>query len=257
MLLIGADISILGQVVARFLKYDWFNSQTGRSFPQTLFSNPVKAFYLFPDLFCLILGVLMAGFFLKVWYEAVEEVWGRPKEEVSLARFRLWLYSIIFLLSIAIILAMAYARLIVPVGNFTGATTGQPAGPLAPRVISAVLGLSLPLVGAGFFLRGWSLLAPRANLWRLSLREWQYDRRRNGLSLALSNESSALGTLRAELGTMEEEESKAISAAHQEFSLGYREGIARLFTRLPGQSIQERVRPIAIRTMLIPHGKKR
>jgi hypothetical protein len=250
-LLLTADISIVGQVIARFLGYPWFSNK--QNFVQTLFSSPLQALRLFPDLLGLTLGVLLIGLFLKVWYDSVEERFHRG-EATAWVRFKFWLYSILFFLAILTLFAMASARLLVPIGD-AGSATGIPTGEkLWARIVSAILGLTLPLVGAGFFLRGWSCLLPQPTLLRLWLYErfYQWNLHRSGRSLALA--ASNLAARQSELAAAITREREAIATARREYAIGYREGIARLFTRVPGQSILERVRPVAVRRMLMPGG---
>jgi len=84
-LLLLADVSLLGQVAAEFFNYDWRTRVGGgyQTFSELLFTDPVGAFREFPDLLWLTLAILLMSLFAKLWrdawdlYDLNEQRWRR------------------------------------------------------------------------------------------------------------------------------------------------------------------------------------
>lgn len=241
-LLLLADVSILGQVIARFLGYDW-RLKDGRTFAQLVFTAPREAFHGFPDLFCLTLAILLMGFFVKVWRDArkSDSLTGTDTSVRSVDRTDYWIYTILLLLAITAVVAMTATRLTLDVGKAKG---------LLPRLVSTIVGLTLPFVSAGFFLKGYDVLSSRFALWRVSCADILY-------SIPAAFIEKKKSRLRAELESRNAIRIKMASPDHlnsliarrkAEFVEGYRDGIYRLFSA--GGSIVSRVRPLAIKLLL-------
>ena len=239
-LLILADISILGQVIARFLGYNW-RSSSGKTFAQLIFTDAPRAFHEFPDLFCLTIAILLIGFFTKVWRDSYLTTLGASPRRIDRAEF--WLYSGMLLLALSAVIAMAMARLTMDVGGSQGWPT---------RIVSTLLGLALPLVGAGFFLKGYDSLAERWELWRLSIQgifysvmDWHWRGR-------LEHLNSVRGSRAEREAEILAAQANEIAALRSAFSQGYRDGIAALFSNKP--NLTEKLEPLLVARMLEARG---
>jgi hypothetical protein len=240
-LLILADISILGQVIARFLGYNWRNQQ-GLTFAQLILSSPLRAFREFPDLLCLTLALLLMGLFVKVWRDSYLNTLSENPRRIDRAEFRL--YSSLLCMAALAIIMMAAARLTLDVGSSQGTFT---------RIVSAFLGLALPFVGAGFFIKGYDSLAERFELWRLSYQRIIYylaNRRYQRQVKRTEGQLEAKNSLEKELSSQEycDAEFNLVRGA---FSQGYREGLGYLFS---GVGLAERVRPVLVARILSGKG---
>jgi hypothetical protein len=233
-LLILADISILGQVIARFLGYTW-RSQSGQTFAHLIFTDVPKAFRDFPDLFCLTIAILLIGFFIKVWRDSYLTILGDSPRRIDKAEF--WLYSCMLLLALIAVIAMAAARLTLDVGGSQGWPT---------RIVSTILGLALPVVGAGFFLKGYDSLAERWELWRLSVQQIVYSL----LNWRWQSRVSRLKYLVPPDHEVETEMIKDIEVAalRSAFSQGYKEGVVALFSSKP--NLTEKIQPLVVARLL-------
>ena len=237
-LLILADLSILGQVIARFLGYPW-RTQGGGTFARLVFTDAARAFREFPDLFCLTAAILLIGFFIKVWRDSYLTILSDQPRRIDRAEF--WIYSGLLVLAFLAVVAMATARLSLDLGNSQGWAT---------RGVSALLGLALPLVSAGFFLKGYDAIAERLELWRLAVQEavyslltWAWRGRVKRLELLTSGKEEAENEIKSL--PLPEREADALRSA---YSLGYREGLVDLFSAQGGLS--ERVRPLIVTRLL-------
>lgn len=244
-LLIFADVAILGQVIAQFLGYPWYDPDTDRTFAQLVFTVPSQALRSFPDLFFLTLALLLIGFFVKIWKDWYAI---RFDEERGLRRtdkLKFVLYTVLVLLALLSVGLMAGARFTIDLGSTSGTLT---------RAASALLGLALPLVSAGFFLEGYDCLAARGLLWRLSFVGWFYrvlsywtESRRRRVEAELEAPRRAIEELDSS-----EHRAKATQEALLAFSRGYTEGVKQLLAEGAAGSLYERLRPIAVRRLLVP-----
>jgi len=184
-LLVFADLAIIGKVSAIFLGYTW-RSQSGVKFSD-IFFDPVGVFVEFPDLLWLTLSILLMGFFMKVWrdswfaYDKEEGRWRWP------GKFDFLIFTVLLLLALSSLVAMAGTRLAVSLGDSNG---------WYAKFVMFILGLSLPLVSAGFFMKGYDALAKRWELWRLSWVEKRAFKRKEA-------ELVKLGALRKQRADME------------------------------------------------------
>lgn len=238
-LLVAADVSILGQVLARLLDYDWRIPGVSYTFGTLFFKAPLQAFQEFPDLFCLTLSVLVIGLFIKVWLDTLEI---RLKEGRGANRFlkvKTYLFTLFFLFSVVTVISLASARLIIPIGTIPG---------VYPQVVAFILGLSLPFVSAGFFVRGYEVVSLRWELWqttrkskRLQSRRRRYQKKLEGLRETLLSVNSAAQGLE-----QEEHRQEVLAALRAAFSSGYQEGVKRLLQPDPASSLADKFRPIAV-----------
>jgi len=185
----------------------------------------------------LTIAILLIGFFIKVWRDSYLTILGDSPRRIDRAEF--WLYSAMLLLSLVAVIAMAAARLTLDVGGSQGWPT---------RIVSTILGLALPVVGAGFFLKGYDSLAERWELWRLSIQQivyslliWRWQSRANRLKTLVDSLERHV----AEAPAMKTIEIAALQSA---FSQGYKEGIIALFSSKP--DLTEKLQPIVVARLL-------
>jgi hypothetical protein len=242
--LILADIALLGQVTARFLNYRIYEGGGKREFWEVLFSDPAEALTLFPHLLFLVMSVLLMGLFLKVWRDVEDVYCSLP--ETRRRRERI-LFGLLLMLALLSVILMSAARLTMSFGN---EETLQEVSPISswsfPSVVACILGLSLPLVSAGFFVRGYESIEKRYRLFRVSrrlqLNEWWY-RAQSERQERLLGEIEALRAEVSPAGTSELID-KRIADLQREFDRGYRDGLAGL---LASPDLAETLRPFAMR----------
>lgn len=243
-LLIFADVAILGQVIAQFLGYPWYDPDVDQTFAQLVFTVPEQAFRSFPDLFFLTLALLLIGFFVKIWKDWYAIRFDGDRQLRKIDRLKFLLYTILAVLAFVSVGIMAAARLTVNLGNTSD---------MLARTASAILGLALPMVSAGFFLEGYDCLAARGLLWRLSLTAWIYrlplywfTGRRRRLAGELATPTRTIQGLE-DAGHVEQATHEAILA----YSRGYQEGVRDLFAGGAGGSLYEKLLPIAMRRRVV------
>ncbi|HEX2252462.1 MAG TPA: hypothetical protein VHQ65_04255 [Thermoanaerobaculia bacterium] len=249
--LILADISLLGQVSARFLNYSWFSGDV--PFSKLIFSDPITALAEFPDLLWLVLSVLLLGFFLKVWRD-VDDADPRTELQTPVRRGRRerWIFTFLLICALASVFLMSAARLTMSFEGEAAVTpevVPQATGINFPGFVSFVLGFSLPLVSAGFFVRGYEALEKRYRLFRVSRRlqcnELLYSWLR-GRNERLETEIERLHRESQRLS--EPGDLEAQIAAHQEdFERGYDEARRELLT---STNLVERLRPVVLERAL-------
>jgi len=245
-LLILADISVLGRVAADFLGYDW--RIDGRTFSQWVFFDYKGALARFPDLFWLTLAVLVSGFFLKVWRDSWS-LWDRSKNAWrGMGKWDFVMFLLMTFLAVASFGLMASARLEVGLGE---GSDGEELSAWA-RWVSFVLGLALPLVSTGFFIKGYDAISRRVLLFRLHWRfqwlEWRFRR-------LVRKRTELEGTLGEIRSTLQEAEDSAYRESVQRRVLargvhGYLEGLRGLLD--PGSAgVTRRIRPVLLARALL------
>lgn len=251
LILIFADISILGQFIARFLNYDWFDPLIQQTFIQVLFSNPVVAVALFPDLFWLIASVLLMGLFIKVWLDHYflgpaspnPHAERLPTLTMPPISMRFIIDTTFLALTILSILVIGSARVTVPLPKAPGPY---------PSFVSALLGVCLPLISAGFFIAGYEILARRFALWRLERLEIKTTRRTDQARREANETRTQLLALVAKRDRVAsgDYQKQTLLSARAEFDKGYLEGLTQLLTPARDQSLRTLLLPIALRKAL-------
>lgn len=243
-LLIFADVAILGQVIAQFLGYPWIDPVTGRNFAQLVFAAPQQALRSFPDLFFLTLALLLIGFFVKIWKDWYAIRFEDDRRVRRIDRLKFFLYSVLAVLALVSVGIMASARLTIDLGETKG---------LLSRTAATILGLALPLVSAGFFLEGYDCLAARGLLWRLTLMGWVYRLPVYWIGSRRRRAEAELATPKRSLEGIEDPEhvEKAMRDAVLAYSRGYQEGVKDLLAEGGSGSLYEKLRPIAVRRLLV------
>jgi len=235
LLLILADFGLLGQVTARFLGYPWYSN--GVSFVSLLFTQPLSAIGRFPDLFFLVLSVLLLGFFLKVWQDVEDsnlEGWRGLRERI--------VFSTLLVCSLLSIILMSAARL----GMRFGDTTAYEGNPHFPGIVTFVLGFTLPLVSAGFFARGYDALEKRYQLFRICRRLQYNEFVEAWLSEKKASADAEVTKLQQLLEQFDGDESleDLVRARQDDFDTAYYDAA---FQLLDSPRLVERLRPVAVR----------
>jgi hypothetical protein len=106
-LLIFADVAILGQVIAQFLGYPWYDPNVDQTFAQLVFTMPQQAFRSFPDLFFLTLALLLIGFFVKIWKDWYAIRFDGERQLRRIDRLKFLLYTILAVLAFVSVGMMA------------------------------------------------------------------------------------------------------------------------------------------------------
>jgi hypothetical protein len=239
-LLLLADFTLLGQVLARFLGLKW-SDQDGVSFAIAFLRNPIGAYREHPELMLLTLGILvlgMSGKLLRDTYLSART----GNAEATPNRLEFYASFVLCVLAMATLTAVSAVRLSLPLGEVDNSFS---------RAVSALLGLVLPLLSAGFFIKG-------------------YDQIANGFSLALEKALCRLeqvrlrkrsrhvrhleGAVARTTAAQTELDSAdfAQSVIHKQrlaFEIGYRRGLDRL---LPAgtRGLYARLQPILLRRVL-------
>ena len=182
------------------------------------------------QLFCLTVAVVLTGMFLKVWRDVLEDR-GRSKRDI-------WLFNLVLAFAGVILLAMAVARATVPVGGQHGALG-------VGSWVSAVLGLTLPVVSAGFFIKGYEAFARRYRLLRTSCHARAFDLAHWVVQKLATKHSARIRDLESKETALRAEDHfrKMVHQAIAEFDSGYDEGIQQL---LSTGSLVERLRRLAV-----------
>lgn len=238
-LLILADVSILGQVLARLLNYEWRSKiEQGESFAKLFFTKPVAAFHEFPDLFCLTISILVIGVFIKVWLDSYSTIENERGETSKYFRVSHLLYSIFFILSVLAVSSMALARWSIEIGGHEGGWVTQ--------FVATILGFSLPFVSAGFFIRGYEVTAKRVEL-------WSSKRQVDKASAAVEKIYDKLEKRKAQKAVLENQLSgsdksfRSILLAHKlAYGAGYTEGLLSLLGSNASRPLYGKLRLIAL-----------
>lgn len=232
LLLIVADFGLLGQVTARFLDYPWYSN--GISFVSLLFTQPLAALGRFPDLFFLVLSVLLLGFFLKVWRDVEDS----KLKGLRGLRERI-VFSTLLACSLVSIILMSAARL----GMRFGSTTAYDGDPHFPGIVTFVLGFTLPLVSAGFFAHGYDALERRCRLFRLC-RRLQYNEFVEAWLSEKKASADAEFTRLQQLLDGNESIEELVRERQTAFDTAYYDAV---FQLLDSPRLVERLRPVAVR----------
>lgn len=246
-LLILADISVLGRVAAEFLGHDWRGG--GRTFSQVLFSQPWVALRSFPDLFWLTIAVLLSGFFLKVWrdswssWDAEKGAWRRGGKADFI------LFSVLGAFALSSIVFMASARFTIDLSS----SGEQSASSSFARLVAFALGLGLPLASAGFFIKGYDALSKRANLGALTIRCSRMDGEYWGLVKSAEENDLQIIWKKEEISRLRSSDTQRerAAAAEARFIEGYRVGLVSALAP-DGRGVAALVRGRVLGRVLVP-----
>jgi hypothetical protein len=153
--LIG-DVVFLGFVLADLLGVGVRDAATGLTFVQMIFLYPIEAFATFPDIAMLSFSVLSIGFLVKLWHDV-------EHEESGASRSWRWTVRIIMAGAVVTLICISGVRLYMEIPGIDN---------LFARFVTALLGVTLPLVSALFFVEGLDRLGRRFQLSRASFLAW-------------------------------------------------------------------------------------
>lgn len=247
-LLLLADYSLMARVLAVAAGLPFEGVLDGRSVTATelLFRDPLAMIREFPEIVLLTGTALVLGFYYKAF-----------REERNDDRRRTWdrrLHYAAAALSVLTIVLLAILRFVTPLTE--GDSIGQST---LVQVASGIIGLSLPIVAAGFFLAGFPALrcilrqAYSALMWlprrsfnacRSGIEQWRLGRvaRMKKQAHDLEKRVEQLSTRSDEAPKFREE---SVQAMHLRFAAGYHDGV-REFTGESGQGIFDRMVPIMV-----------
>ena len=250
-LLILADLSIIGQVAARFLGYEWF-TKGGKSFSKTLFTSPLEAYRNFPDLLFLSLALLLIGFFAKAFLDALVSWRTREPGERRGQLPYLVLYALAIMFSVLTLFYMARVRNAVsPVGTGQASTasvqaSSNPQDEQFKRHVWVLLGISLPVVATAFFVKGFECMARRARLGMVRIEAQRAAARTRTLARRERDLTARLESLKDEAAALTDGPLRNGYLARRrfEFTEGYRSGlVGTLFARASNEPLFDRLRP--------------
>ena len=251
-LLLLADYSLMARVLAVAAGLPFEGLLDGRSVTATelLFLDPLAMIREFPEIVLLTATVLVLGFY----YKAFRERWNDDKRRTWDRR----LHYAAAALSVLTIVLLAILRFATPLTE--GDSTGQST---LVQVASGIIGLSLPIIAAGFFLAGFPALrcilrqAYRALMWlprksfngcRSGIEQW-----RLGRVARMNKEAHDLEKRVEQLSTRSDEAPKlrkdSVQAMHLRFAAGYHDGV-REFAGESGRGVFDRMVPIMVGRVL-------
>lgn len=232
--LLFGDMVLLMEVASIYFALDVILDD-GTTYMDLLFSGDfLRLLQSFGGLVGLTIAVLLCGMFLKIWRDI-----GHPDPQIAKRRERI-LFSMLLVLALLGVVGMSVARL--QVNPAAAQSTGLS---LLAQVVSAVLGLALPLVSAGFFIKGYDAWESRYQMFRAhcaqgwhGLRAWlvankvaQQQGRIDRLE-SVHGPSTSLAALDAQL-----------VQARVDYQRGYYEGVRAL---MAGGGLLDRLKPVAI-----------
>ncbi len=246
-LLILGDIAILGAVIAQFLNQSWRAAIGNKTFGNLIYTNPIKAFTEFPDLFSLTLSILMMGFFLKIFLDSLNA--RKIMKEKGKTNYKLLfgIITTIFILSFIAVLVMAIARLTVPIGS--GANREAE---LFQRITSMILGLALPYVSAGYFIKAIDKFSNIFRLLKLNIQEifltFRINRYESSI-LAITQQINSDQIFKSKISS-DDYKKKLLSERVDEFIQGYDEGVIKLLTPEGTATVYQKLKPLAVSKIL-------
>lgn len=151
LLLLLADFTLLGQVLARFLGLPWYtDDRNTTTFAQVFLRDPIQAYGMFPELLLLTVGVLILGMSGKLLRDTYLPV-TTPSVANTRQRIEFWAAMVLCVLSLVLLIAVASVRFLFDASDdLVG---------MFPRGVSALIGIILPLLSAGFFIKGYDQLS--------------------------------------------------------------------------------------------------
>jgi len=240
--LIGADISLLGEVFAKLLARPWVATDNLTTFPLLLLKNPWLAWVEFADLFLLCLTMLLIGMVFKVLHDILIFRTTHPRN-AKLDRWEWWAAIVACVFACVCLGLLSWVRLEIPF---------EEGVPKVANYFSAAVGFALPIISVVFFIRGYDILT------NLTHQRWvarNLRRARNGLGEterqveSLFSERNRARHEHARI-TLTESETHARHLASAEYANGYRRGIADLLNRVGSGGLSARLRPAAVRILL-------
>lgn len=247
-LLLLADYSLMARVLAAAAGLPFERLLDGQPVTATelVFRDPLAMIRLFPETVLLTTTALLLGFY----YKAFRENWNDEKRRTWDRRLH---YSAVVLSGVTILL-LAILRFATPLTG--GDSTGQNA---VVQVASGIIGLSLPIVAAGFFLSGFPALrcilrqAHGTLMWlprkgfsacRSGIEQWRLGRVARIMKDAHDLERKVeQQSGRSESASRLREES--VEAMRLRFAAGYHDGVRTLVGEA-GRGVFDRMVPITV-----------
>lgn len=247
-LLLLADYSLMAQVLAVAAGLPFERALDGQpvTATQLLFQDPLAMIRLFPEIVLLTATALVLGFY----YKAFRQTWNDEQRRTWDHRLH---YSAV-VLSVVTIVLLAVLRFATPLAG--GDST---ASEYWVQIASGIIGLSLPIIAAGFFLAGFPALrcilrqAYGTLTWLpqkafracgSGIEQWRWRRvakiRKQAIDLEkrveqLSRRSNVASKLRDE----------SVEAMRLRFAAGYHDGV-RAFAGEAGRGVFDRMVPITL-----------
>lgn len=234
-ILLAGDMVLLMEVASTYFNLDVIRAEDAKSYMDLLFEGDVVGLLQsFGELVALTLAVLLCGMFLKVWRDSLrsDTPTGRRLEKI--------LFGTLLVLALLAVLGMSFARWEVdpsagPAGGLTRLAQG----------VSFLLGLALPLVSAGFFIKGYEAFELRYQLLRAHCAQSWHGARAAIASRRVRDAQQHLDRLDYDDGPLNTSDSldDQISNARSEYQRGYQEGLRALMV---SGGLLERLKPVAI-----------
>ena len=247
-LLLLADYSLMAQVLAVAAGLPFERALDGQPVTATelVFQDPVAMIRLFPEIVLLTATALVLGFY----YKAFRQTWNDDRRRTWDRRLH---YSAV-VLSVVTIVLLAVLRFATPLAG--GDSTGSE---FWVQVASGIIGLSLPIIAAGFFLAGFPALrcilrhayctltwlpSKAFSACRSGIERWRWGRvariRKQALDLERRVEQLSR---RNDVASKLHDES--VAAMRLRFAAGYHDGV-RAFAGAAGRGVFDRMVPITL-----------
>ena len=247
-LLLLADYNLMAQALAEAAGLPFERALDGQPVTATelLFQDPLAMIRLFPEVVLLTATALVLGFYYKAfrqtWNDEQRRTWDR------------WLHRSAVALSAVTIVLLAVLRFMTPLAGDD--STGSE---FWVQVASGIIGLSLPIIAAGFFLAGFpalrcilrqaygilTWLPHRAfNACRSGIEQWRWGRlaRIRKQANDIEKRVKQLERLSNVASTLRDE---GVEAMRLRFAAGYHDGV-RAFVGEAGQGVFDRMVPITL-----------
>lgn len=241
-----ADLAILGRTFALLLDEQW-KAQNGLSLVDELPKSFLDAISHHFAIAALSGSVLLLGLAVKVLRDA--QFSGPPGDEHTVLRsWNRRIAWVMAILSVVVIGVTAWTR------YASAATTASSQNKFSAEAawLSFVIGIGAPLIGAGFFMRGYDALFARIGLIRaVCISEWWNYRHRRSAALSVKlAEQFALQDMRLQRIASSGHASEKAELRVAEYLEGYRDGALALLRSSDGKSLYEVLKPVYIQRML-------